>query len=372
MRYLPHAVATGGRHGVHLAICYKNFAANRGISHIGLGVTALTNARVLQMAGYWCEVWAILSGADLAAKIQQSRAQALAGGQVPLSHVVISAPWIPTAELAALARQFHDIDFTVVSHSNIGFLQADTNGLRLLREAGDLQTATTNFHIGANTKKLIAWWSEVYRNPMRYIGNMYDLDAAIPPPQKRQPGGLLRIGTFGAVRPLKNILTAGAAALEIASRLQADLEFWISANRTEGGGQTIVTALQAMYANLPTARIMQSGWQSWPEFRRIVRAMNLLLQPSYTESFNMVTADGIAEGVPSVTSDAIDWVPPRWVASADDATDIANVGLSLLCNPMAAHDGLTALRAHNAAALGNWANILLAPLGAGPAMAGVI
>src|SRR5271166_80147 len=123
MRYLPHAVATGGRHGVHLAICYKNFAANRGISHIGLGVTALTNARVLQMAGYWCEVWAILSGADLAAKIQQSRAQALAGGQVPLSHVVISAPWIPTAELAALARQFHDIDFTVVSHSNIGFLQ---------------------------------------------------------------------------------------------------------------------------------------------------------------------------------------------------------------------------------------------------------
>ncbi len=30
--------------------------------------------------------------------------------------------------------------------------------------------------------------------------------------------------------------------------------------------------------------------------------MHLLLQPSYTESFNMVTADGVAEGVASVVS----------------------------------------------------------------------
>jgi hypothetical protein len=32
--------------------------------------------------------------------------------------------------------------------------------------------------------------------------------------------------------------------------------------------------------------------------------MHLLIQVSYTESFNMVTADGVLEGVPSVTSDA--------------------------------------------------------------------
>jgi glycosyltransferase involved in cell wall biosynthesis len=42
--------------------------------------------------------------------------------------------------------------------------------------------------------------------------------------------------------------------------------------------------------------------------------MNVLINCSYTESFNMVTADGIAEGIPSVVSDAICWAPAYWRA----------------------------------------------------------
>jgi hypothetical protein len=34
--------------------------------------------------------------------------------------------------------------------------------------------------------------------------------------------------------------------------------------------------------------------------------VHLLLQPSFTQSFNVVTADGVHQGVPSVVSDAID------------------------------------------------------------------
>lgn len=32
----------------HVLLCYKNFAANQNISHIGLGVSALNNAKVLR------------------------------------------------------------------------------------------------------------------------------------------------------------------------------------------------------------------------------------------------------------------------------------------------------------------------------------
>jgi hypothetical protein len=74
--------------------------------------------------------------------------------------------------------------------------------------------------------------------------------------------------------------------------------------------------------------------------------MHLLLQPSYTESFNMVTADGVAEGVPSVVSNAIDWAPEHWKANVDDVLDIARVGRSLLYDPRAAHDGIKALEAY--------------------------
>ena len=50
---------------VHLVLCYKNFAACAGISHIGLGVAALNIAKVLQRHGIKCTVLPILSVAKL-------------------------------------------------------------------------------------------------------------------------------------------------------------------------------------------------------------------------------------------------------------------------------------------------------------------
>lgn len=357
-RYVPHFVQPS-RESVHLAIVYKNFGAVKGLSHIGLGVTALTNMGVLNAAGFWTEVWKILSAADLEAKLAHTRAHNLSHGEVPVSHVVVSAPWIPTSDLSRIASEYHEVDFTMTCHSNIGFLQADTNGIRLMREGADLQTGSINFHIGANTRRLIDWWESVYKSPMRYLPNLYDLTKAKTGARTWRSGNTLRIGSFGAVRPLKNILTAGAAALEIGTRLQADMEFWVSAKRVEGGGDTIMRALQSMYAALPSATLRYSDWQDWPAFRRTVRDMHLLIQPSYTESFSMVTADAIAEGVPVVVSDAIDWAPSRWVASCDDAGYIADVGVSLLHNPSSAQDGLTALKTHNASGLLAWSDMLL-------------
>ena len=95
------------------------------------------------------------------------------------------------------------------------------------------------------------------------------------------------------------------------SELGADLEFWVSSGRTEGGGQTVAGAMREMLAGLPGVTLKEAGWLDWPAFRQLVRSMHLLVQLSYTESFNMVTADGIAESVPSVVSDAIDWTPLR-------------------------------------------------------------
>jgi hypothetical protein len=76
-----------------------------------------------------------------------------------------------------------------------------------------------------------------------------------------------------------------------------------------------------MLDGLPHVQVVENGWQSWPQFRQSVAHMHLLLQPSYTESFNMITADGVAEGVPSVVSHAIDWTTDQWKAMMDDVLD---------------------------------------------------
>jgi hypothetical protein len=88
--------------------------------------------------------------------------------------------------------------------------------------------------------------------------------------------------------------------------------------------------------------------------------MHLLIQPSYTESFNMVTADGVAEGVPSVVSHAIDWAPSHWKASVDDVREIARVGRYLLSDPHGPADGLAALIRHNREGLESWKRYLCA------------
>ena len=331
---------------MHVVLAYKNFAANRAISHIGLGVTALNTAKTLRDAGIAAEVWPIVSAADLRSRLRTTAA----------SHVVISAPWIATVELAQMAAEFPDTQFAVTCHSNLGFLQADPSAMRLVREGLELRRSALNFRMAANCERLARWVQGAYGVPCALLPNLYHLDGR-PPKHERYTAGTLRIGAFGATRALKNLLTAAGAALTIANARRADLEFCISSGRNVGAG-AVIDAVRQMMHNVPHVRLVENGWQTWPQFRHTIRHMHLLLQPSYTESFNVVTADGIAEGVPSVVSHAIEWAPENWKAPVDDACEMANVGLRLLRSRRAAAQGLAALRAHNRGAMASWAEFL--------------
>ncbi len=315
-----------------VVLAYKNFAANRNISHIGLGVAAINTAKVLRRSGIRADVWPILSASDLRKKL----------GIFPAEHVIISAPWIPAVELHALANDFPETTFAVNCHSNVGFLQADRNGVKLMREVMELEMGTHNIRLAGNSRRFCYWVKSAFGAECVYLPNLYCLNRE-PVPRRPFESGTLRIGVFGATRPLKNLMSAAGAALEIAHSLRVPLELWLSAGRAEGGGETILGAVREMLNGLPGVELKMNGWQSWPSFRKTVAHMHLLLQPSYTESFNMVTADGVAEGVSSVVSDAIDWAPRDWKANVDDVLDIARVGRRLLCDPRSVQDGWRAL-----------------------------
>lgn len=317
-----------------VVLAYKNFAANRNISHIGLGVAAINTAKVLRREGMMTEVWPILSASDLRVRLQAA----------PQKHVIVSAPWIPTVELQALSIDFPQTRFAVNCHSNVGFLQADRNGVKLIREVMELELGSANVHLAGNSKRFCDWARAAFGSTCAYLPNLYWTEGYCPRPQRTFQGGALRIGVFGATRPLKNLMSAAGAALEIARNLRVPLELWLSAGRAEGGGETVLGAVREMVHDVPGVSLVMNGWQSWPKFRKTVSHMHLLLQPSYTESFNMVTADGVAEGVPSVVSPAIDWAPESWKAQVDDVMHIAQVGRRLLHDSSAAYEGFEALR----------------------------
>ena len=336
---------------LRVILAYKNFAANRAVSHIGLGVTALNSAKTLRDAGATADVWAVSNSQELGQLLRAAQDES------PVSHVVVSAPWIPTSDLQQLTADHPETKFAVNCHSNLGFLQADPGAMRLVREGLDLQRTRWNFQVAANNRRLANWIGDTYAGHCAYIPNLYHLDQTAGRGRTLFSGGTLRIGAFGAARPLKNFMTAAGAALEIASRMRVDLEFWMSSGRNEGGGP-LPQAIQQMTAGLRHVRVVENGWQTWPEFRQTVRHMHLLLQPSYTETFNVVTADGVAEGVPSVVSDAIEWAPNDWKAKVDDVHEIAVTGQRLLGDKRASRRGMKALRRYNQQAMSAWEEFL--------------
>lgn len=324
-------------HVTSVLLVHKLFGAAKRLSHIGLGVAAVNTQKVLRREGLQANIIAISSSAELAGYLD-SREQ---------DKVIISAPWIPTVEIASLAEIHPETHFAICCHSNVGFLQADRNGVKLIRELLDLEQTSHNVHLAGNSKRFCDWIKAAFGKPCAWLPNLYYLDEHSCERIYQHPighSGPLRIGIFGATRPLKNLMTAAAAAIEISRSLRIPLEIWLSAGRAEGGGETVWNAISEIIQGLPNVQIKSNSWQTWPAFRRTISHMHLMLQPSYTESFNMVTADGLAEGIPSVVSSAIDWMPRHSQADVDDACSIARVGRHLLHDPHAASEGLSALK----------------------------
>ncbi len=352
---IPADTTPCNRH-FRIALVYKNFGHTPS-SHIGLGVTALNSAKYLRAKGIYTDVWGVTSIGGLQEKIRQARNEP--PNIHPITHIVISAPWLPSADLQDIAINNSSIEFAVVSHSNVGFLAADPRAFKLIREYLDVETQTPNFHMAGNSDRLAKWISNTYNDPCWTLPNLYYLDASAVHMRPPFSGDTVRIGCFGAQRLLKNILSAGAAALELAGGMRIDLEFFINSKRVEGlPPASTVTSLREMFSGLRWAKLVEQPWETWPKFRQTARHMDLLMQPSFTESFNVVTADGVAEGVASVTGNAITWVPQSWIAKVDDVSDIAQVGQRLLLNPRAPKDGLDALTTHNTEGFRCWHDYL--------------
>jgi glycosyltransferase involved in cell wall biosynthesis len=332
---------------IRVGIVFKNFAGWTGLSHIGLNVAALTNARVLRQHGVHVAVFPVRNNVEVIHSILEYERE----HHQPLTHVVISAPWMTRYDLEKMIEFFPRIQFVVECHSNVGFLQADPGAVGIIRAVIALSHTHNNILLGGNSKPFTEWASKVYGTPVVLLPNLYPISK----PHKNGWNGSLpiKIGVFGAVRPQKNFMTAAAAALLIQNQMQVPVELHMSTGG-EGDGGSVSRAIDQMVRGIPDFTLIRHLWEPWQDFVSTVEQMDLLIQPSYTESFNMVTADGIVVGVPSVVSEAIRWAPNSWKADSDDVLDVTRVGIGLLNSRFAVWRGLHALKASNRYALKHW------------------
>ncbi len=338
---------------VHLVICYKNFSKECNICHIGMGVTAGYTAKTLSGLGYFAEAKPVFGADDLSVYLKEQ-----AKGPRPVTHVVICAQWIATVHLATMVRQFPEIAFALNCHSNVGFLQAEPPAISLMRDAIDLETGVHNFRASSNNLRLVKALSAMYGRPITHLPNLYCLTGKEDMNKPVWRGGTLRIGAYGSLRIYKNFSTAIAASIELTQQLGCQSEIWINSGRDDGAGNVVARTAEAWTAGLSNVTLKRFPWASWAAFKRQIATMDILMQPSYTETFNNVTADGIAEGVPSVVGESIEWVPDYWKANVDDSSEVASVARRLLTDPQAPAEGYAALKAYVAKGLPYWKQFL--------------
>src|SRR5262249_26322744 len=185
---------------VRVALVYRDFTGD-GVSHVGLGVSAAYTAKTLRQHGIWAEVWAVQSAQKLRERLHQTGALADHRGEVRPTHVILAAPWIATRDIAAIAAEFAEVMFVVVSHSSVGFLAADPEAVRLLRQTADLQLATHNVFVGGNSPKFTAWATEAWGVNAVCLPNLYNLDETFPHHDRRWHRGAPRPRLFRSNPP---------------------------------------------------------------------------------------------------------------------------------------------------------------------------
>ncbi len=319
---------------------------------VGLGVTALHTVRVLRRAGIAADAQGVWTADDVHAALL---------ARPETTHCVIEAPWVPLGETEKLLARFPRVHFLVRSHSQIGFLQIEPGAITLLRDLAALEDHALNLSVATNSRSLKAYLEGAYGSHALYLPNLYDLPRVRRRRDAPHASRLLRVGSFGAMRLLKNHTTAAAAALMLARERDADLELWLTVDQETEGGHGVLASLRAMFAGLGWAKLVEAPWQDWSRFRTTAAAMDLAIFPSMTETFNMSCADAVAEGVPCVVGPAIEWAPAHWKAETDRLEDIVRVGRGLLAADRGAAEGLAALERYVDGATAVWQRYLAHP-----------
>lgn len=308
----------------------------RGKAEHGLGVNARHTAAVLEDAA----AVEAADPAELEARIgPRTRA------------VVVQGAYQAPVDLAATARRNPAVRCVLSVHSNLAFLAVEPDLAGQLLEAA--RSGPGNLAVAGVSHRLAAWIGEALGVESPHLPNLYDLDGVGP--AARPPGEAVRVGAFGAMRLQKHHPVAAGAAAVVARRTGRPVELHVNTGR---GGDGILRTVRAICTHAEGLTLVEHPWRPHAEFAELVGTMDVCLQPSATETFNYVTADACARGVPTVVGEAIEWMGPGFTAAVDDPVAFGVAAVRLLNDPEAGARARTRLEHQQANARLRWREFL--------------
>ena len=222
--------------------------------------------------------------------------------------VIIEALWVPPAKFVELFKiQRHRLRRWIVRiHSKAPFLANEGLATSWIRQYASIQDV--KIQIAPNTRELTEQLASAFPyGEFLCLPNIY-----YPPKYKPTPRVpekyWINIGSFGAIRPMKNQFQQALAAIEFAEQEGKLLKFHVNATRTEQAGDNALKNLRALFEGSPH-ELVEHPWYKHAEFLKVANSMDYGMQCSFSESFNIVTADFVTAGTPIVVSDDIEWAP---------------------------------------------------------------
>lgn len=229
------------------------------------------------------------------------------------TRVVLEAIWVTPHKIAELQRLHPGVKWTVRVHSEIPFLANEGMAVKWLASYLKL-----GVEVAFNSPRTVDDFKVI--GPSSYLPNFYFLRH----PRRQKPiGQILDVGCFGAIRPLKNQLIQAFAAVRFAKEQGKSLRFHMNGGRIEQNGTNNLIQIKALMEATGQELILHP-WLDHEEFLELIARMDICLQVSLSETFNIVSADAASMGVPLVGSDQIPWLPKRSQAKADSALSIAS------------------------------------------------
>jgi hypothetical protein len=247
------------------------------------------------------------------------------------THVIIEALWVVPSKFVILSQLHPQVKWIIRLHSEMPFLANEGIAMDWL---GDY-AAFSNIIIGVNTPRalnevrnylqFLKQWDEKTTNErVIYLPNYYPQDYKTKKFDKKKD--TIDISCFGAVRPLKNHLEQALGAIEFANAIGKKLRFHINSTRMENKGEPVFHNLKGLFAHTCDLghTLVNHDWTPREEFIQLCGQMDIGMQVSFSETFNIVSADHISQGVPVVGSDEIPWLFKPFAAEPTKSDDIKN------------------------------------------------
>lgn len=268
--------------------------------------------------------------------------------------VVIEALWVVPEKFDILKKLHPNVKWLVHLHSGMPFLALEGIAMSWL-----LEYAKRGIGMIANSPESYeALRCLLPTSSLVYLPNVYISAPRVA--RKNDSSDTINIGCFGAVRPLKNHLIQAIAAIQFAKENNIHkLRFFINSSRIETGGDPVMRNLVDLFNNTPGVALIRTPWCEPEEFLDILQNhIDIGMQVSLTETFNVVSADYVTAGIPIVVSKEVSWVSCWNKALDNSVSSIVRTMNYVRYNPMLISWNQRLLLNHSKRAQRDWVDFI--------------